>query len=281
MKDDDCSSFATVYSVADPLTFGSLFAGVGGLDLGLERAGIKCRWQVEIDEYASRVLERHWPNVRRHDDVQTFTDIEYVDIVCGGFPCQDVSNAGHRAGIDGERSGLFFELMRIVRDVGPRYVLLENVSALLVRGMDRVLSELAASGYDAEWEWLPASAFGAYHNRDRVFILAYREGASPRVFEEQGARQKPQLQHRRLVSHSACQSRLERNDRFEDEPRVARMVMGFPHQWTLIQGPKDVETQSTQGSQNGSTNDRRSREKRGVGPQNEVMKATNKVHARA
>lgn len=220
-------SDSTVCSCAAPLTFGSLFAGVGGLDLGFERAGLVCKWQVEIDPFARMVLEKHWPGVPKHDDVRTFTDIEHVDVIAGGFPCQDVSNAGHRAGINGERSGLFFELMRIVRDVGPRYVLLENVSALLVRGMDRVLSELAASGYDAEWECLPASAFGAYHNRDRVFILAYRDGASPRVFEEQGARQKPQLQHRRLVSHSACQSRLERNDRFEDEPRVARMVDGF------------------------------------------------------
>lgn len=214
-------------SVAAPLTFGSLFAGIGGLDLGFERAGLRCKWQVEIDEFARKVLTKHWPEVPKHDDIRTFTNIEYVDVIAGGFPCQDVSNAGHRAGINGERSGLFFELMRIVRDVRPKYVLLENVSALLVRGMDRVLSELAAGGYDAEWECLPASAFGAYHNRDRVFILAYRESPSTWIFSQQGARSKPQLQHRRLVSHSSCQRRLERNDRFEDEPRVARMVDGF------------------------------------------------------
>lgn len=162
------------------LTFGSLFAGIGGLDLGLERAGMRCVFQVEIDPYARRVLEKHWPHVRRHDDVKTFpptTPEEWgCDLICGGFPCQDISCAGQRAGIEGQRSGLWAEFARIVRLVRPRYVLVENVAALLTRGMDRVLADLAECGYDAEWDCLPAAAFGAVHIRNRLFLLAYSAG---------------------------------------------------------------------------------------------------------
>ena len=159
----------------EPLSFGSLFAGIGGLDLGFERAGLVCKWQVEINPYAQKVLAKHWPKVRRHDDVRTWpqSDTEYVDVVAGGFPCQDISFAGKGAGLQGERSGLFYEAMRIVRELGPRYVVLENVSALLVRGLDQVLGTLASLGYDAEWECLPAGAFGAPHIRDRVFVLGW------------------------------------------------------------------------------------------------------------
>lgn len=159
-------------------TFGSLFAGIGGFDLGFERAGMRCEWQVEIDGYCRRVLEQHWPNVRRWDDVRTFPPAgEWaVDVICGGFPCQDISNAGKRAGIDGSRSGLWSEFIRVVRDLGPRYVLVENTSGLASRGMQRVLGDLAESGRDAEWAVLPASAFGLPHRRDRVFVLAYPAG---------------------------------------------------------------------------------------------------------
>ena len=156
------------------MRFGSLFSGIGGLDLGLERAGMECRWQVEIDDYANRVLAKHWPDVRRHDDIRTWpqSDTERVDVICGGFPCQDISYAGRGAGLDGERSGLFFETIRMVRQCQPRYVLLENVAALLTRGLDRVLGTLAEIGYDAEWHCIPAAAVGAPHIRDRVFIIA-------------------------------------------------------------------------------------------------------------
>lgn len=168
------------------LTFGSLFSGIGGIDLGLERAGLVCKWQVEIDEYARRVLAKHWPKVLRWEDVRTFppscgeqgctTCFEpwKVDLICGGFPCQDISNAGTvQTGLEGERSGLWFEFARIIRLVRPAFVLVENVPALLARGMGRVLGDLAASGYDAEWDCLPAGAFGAPHERDRLFIVAY------------------------------------------------------------------------------------------------------------
>lgn len=161
------------------MTFGSLFAGIGGFDLGFERAGLQCAWQVEIDPYCQRVLAKHWPNVPRHDEIKTFPPPEgdwSVDVICGGFPCQDISNAGKRAGIDGDRSGLWSEMLRVIRVVRPRYVVVENVAALLGRGMDRVLSDLAERGFDAEWEVLAASDFGAPHIRERAFILAYVDG---------------------------------------------------------------------------------------------------------
>jgi DNA (cytosine-5)-methyltransferase 1 len=197
------------------VTFGSLFAGIGGMDLGLERAGMRCAWQVEIDDYARRVLARHWPDVRRWDDVRTFPpdvanaeSFRYpnddagldsqtaqqgagrvlesrgggpcsawsVDLICGGFPCQDISYAGKGAGLAGERSGLWYEFARIVRVLRPRYVLVENVAALLGRGLDAVLRTLASLGYDAEWHCIPAAAVGAPHIRDRVFVVANAAG---------------------------------------------------------------------------------------------------------
>jgi DNA (cytosine-5)-methyltransferase 1 len=158
-----------------PLTFGSLFAGIGGFDLGFERAGMVCKWQVEIDEYANRVLAKHWPGVHRERDIRQCGEhnLERVDVICGGFPCQDISYAGQGAGLDGERSGLFFEAVRVVRELRPRVVVLENVAALLTRGLDRVLGTLAEIGFDAEWHWLPAERLGAPHQRERCYVVAY------------------------------------------------------------------------------------------------------------
>jgi len=166
--------------VPKQFTFGSLFAGIGGFDLGFERAGMTCKWQVEIDDHANRVLEKHWPDVRRHGDIKTFPpgdpDDWRVDCICGGFPCQDISYAGAGAGLAGERSGLFFDAMRVVRELEPRVVVLENVAALLTRGLDDVLGTLASLGFDAEWHCVPAAAVGAPHIRDRVFIIGHRTG---------------------------------------------------------------------------------------------------------
>jgi DNA (cytosine-5)-methyltransferase 1 len=167
------------------MKFGSLFCGIGGFDLGLERAGMQCAWQVEIDPYAQKVLAKHWPDVRRHADVCTFPPEEgnwEVDVICGGFPCQDISYAGKGAGLAGARSGLWYEFARIIGDLRPRYVIVENVSALLTRGMGEVLGTLASLGYDAEWHVIPASAVGAPHRRDRVWIVAYADGRQVRGF---------------------------------------------------------------------------------------------------
>jgi DNA (cytosine-5)-methyltransferase 1 len=159
------------------LTFGSLFAGIGGIDLGLERAGMRCEWQVEIDDYATRVLAKHWPNVPRYRDVRACgaDNLSRVDLIAGGFPCQDISDAGQRRGLAGSRSGLWSEFARIIRELRPRYVLVENVAALLHRGVESVLGELAALGYDAEWQCIPAAAIGAPHLRNRLFIVAYAD----------------------------------------------------------------------------------------------------------
>jgi DNA (cytosine-5)-methyltransferase 1 len=163
------------------LLYGSLFSGIGGIDLGFDRAGLKCAWQVEIDPFARKVLEKHWPGVPKHNDIRTFKPTP-VDVVCGGFPCQDISNAGKLAGIsEGTRSGLWSEYVRIIRTIRPRYVVVENVAALLVRGLDRVLGDLAASGYDAEWAVLSACQWGYPHARERLFCVAYPNGGDVRA----------------------------------------------------------------------------------------------------
>ena len=171
----------------------SLFAGIGGLELGLERAGMTVVGQVEIDDYCRRVLAKHWPNVPRHDDVRTAaewwlsTERPTVDVICGGFPCQDISAAGRRAGIiDGGRSSLWSFMADTVRRVRPRYVLVENVPRVLVRGRDGyipaeiVAADLAEIGYDLRWDCIPAAALGAPHLRDRWFGVAYAHGCELR-----------------------------------------------------------------------------------------------------
>ena len=166
------------------MTFGSLFSGIGGMDLGLERAGLECRWQVEIDPFCRKVLEKHWPTVKRYGDIKGVDggELERVDLLAGGFPCQDLSYAGKRAGIEGSRSGLWFEFARLIGELRPRYVLIENVPGLLVYdGLRRVIGELARLGYVGCWRCLRASEFGASHLRKRVFIVAHslRGGSSP------------------------------------------------------------------------------------------------------
>jgi DNA (cytosine-5)-methyltransferase 1 len=169
--------FRVIQTMEQPLTFGSLFAGIGGFDLGFERAGMVCKWQVEIDDYATKILEKHWPDVHRERDVRTVGrhNLEQVDIVCGGFPCQDVSYNGLRAGIHGKRSGLFAQAVRVVDEMRPRVVVLENVAALLDGGLGVLLGALASVGFNAEWDVIPACSVGAHQIRERVFVLAYSE----------------------------------------------------------------------------------------------------------
>jgi DNA (cytosine-5)-methyltransferase 1 len=162
-------------------TVGSLFAGIGGMDLGFERAGFETVWQVECNDYCRKVLAKNFPHADRSvTDVRDAGshNLKPVDVIVGGFPCQDISHAGLRAGIEGERSGLWSEYARIIRELRPSYVLVENVAALLGRGMGKVLGDLAEIGFDAEWECLRAHDFGAPHLRDRVYLVAY-----PRQFD--------------------------------------------------------------------------------------------------
>jgi DNA (cytosine-5)-methyltransferase 1 len=156
-----------------------LFSGIGGFSLGLERAGMRTVAFCEREPYARAVLAKHWPGVPCYTDVCDLTaarlvaDGIRVDAICGGFPCTDISTAGRGAGIDGEQSGLWREYARLVGELRPRYVLVENVAALLARGLERVLGDLATLGYDAEWHCIPASYIGAPHRRDRIWVVAY------------------------------------------------------------------------------------------------------------
>ena len=171
------------------MTVFDLFSGIGGFSLGLERAGFTTNYFCEIDPYCRGVLARHWPHVPCFEDVRTVrgADLAPVDLLCGGFPCQDISLAGKGAGLSGERSGLWFEYARLIDEIRPRYVLIENVSALRSRGLDRVLGSLAALGYDAEWHCIPACAVGAPHRRDRIWLVAYAERLGRRESGESSA----------------------------------------------------------------------------------------------
>lgn len=155
---------------------GSLFSGIGGFDLAAQWMGWSTAWVSEIDPFACAVLAKHFPDAPNHGDITAidFTTVEHVDMLVGGFPCQDISNAGKREGITGERSGLWKEYARAIRELRPRYVVVENVAALKSRGLDVVLGDLAQLGYDAEWCVFGADDVGAPHRRDRLWILAYR-----------------------------------------------------------------------------------------------------------
>lgn len=166
------------------LTVGSCFSGIGGLELGLEwTGGFETKWQIEMDAYASKVLEKHWPNVKRYSDIRDVVRPEPVDLICGGFPCQDVSLAGKRAGLEGQRSTLWREMFRLVCEVRPRWIVAENVRGLLSsddgRFFGNILRDLAGIGYDAEWKMFLASKYGVPQNRWRVFIVAYPSRKNP------------------------------------------------------------------------------------------------------
>lgn len=153
-----------------------LFSGIGGFSLGLERAGMKTVAFCEVDKKCQAVLKKHWPGVPIFDDVSNLKgeDIEEtVDVICGGFPCQDISLAGKGAGLEGKRSGLWSEFKRLIEEIKPKYAIIENVSALRSRGLDQVLREISEIGYDAEWHCITAASIGAPHRRDRIWIVAY------------------------------------------------------------------------------------------------------------
>lgn len=158
------------------LTHGSLFAGIGGFDLGFDRAGMTTAWQVEIDANCNAVLEHHWPEVARYGDIRNVgADLRAVDVISGGFPCQDLSVAGRRAGLAGDRSGLWFEFYRVLTELRPSWAIIENVPGLLSSNGGRdfavILSGLAKLGYGVCWRVLNAQYFGVAQRRRRVFII--------------------------------------------------------------------------------------------------------------
>jgi len=229
------------------LTFGSLFAGIGGFDLGLERAGMRCKWQVEINPYAQAVLKKHWPDVARHDDVTTFPPEGdwSVDVICGGFPCQDISVAGKGAGLSGARSGLWYEFARIIRQIRPQWVIVENVRAFTSRGIDTVLGQMADLGYDAEWHCIPACAVGAPHRRERIWIVAHAVGdgccdvADAAATDGKGAGKTGQLRDRLDYAAERGQTKTSAYPPPPPtggslNPTWVEWLMGFPPGWTAL-----------------------------------------------
>jgi DNA (cytosine-5)-methyltransferase 1 len=226
------------------MKFVSLFAGIGGIDLGLERAGFTCVGQVESGKYQNKVLNKNWPNVPKISKVQDFQGHEFgpFDLLAGGYPCQPFSHAGKRKGGEDERH-LWPEVNRIIRAVRPQYVLLENVTAHLTLGFDTVLGNLAESGYDAIWDCIPASSLGAPHQRDRLFILSIRidTNAELGILADTDSEQELSLligsgqERNRQESPQGKMYPLDRitptppRGEWVPEPNVGRMVNGFPH----------------------------------------------------
>lgn len=159
-----------------------LFSGIGGFSLGLERAGLRTVAFCEIDPFCRAVLARSWPHIPCYADIRKLTASQLVadgiavDAICGGFPCQDISLAGRMSGADGAKSGLWREMLRLISDLRPRVVIIENSPVLRSRGLEAMLCELCALGYDAEWHCIPANAVDAPHRRDRLWIISYPAG---------------------------------------------------------------------------------------------------------
>lgn len=197
-----------------------LFSGIGGFSLGLERAGMRTVAFCECEPFPRRVLAERWPNVPIYEDVRTLTgerlrsDGIAVDVICGGFPCQDISFAGKGAGLAGERSGLWREFARLIGEIRPRFAIVENVSALLNRGFGDVLGDLAEIGFDAEWHCIPASAVGAPHRRDRLWIVAY-----PNDQGEQRSAINAEVERR--VAHAANSAQMLRPSFFREQSNRA------------------------------------------------------------
>ena len=236
------------------LRYGSLFSGIGGIDLGLDLAGFECAWQVEVDEHCRRILEQHWPKVPKYKDIYEVKgeEIEPVDILCGGFPCQPVSQAGKRVGVDDER-WLWDEFNRLICELRPRWVVAENVTGLFSANSGRafagVLRDLAKSGYDVVWDVFPAGGpggVGAPHKRERVFIVA-------KLADTKGKRHGRRTGKKRRIKRRKFQqskqrwsevgSKVERcsephgeKQNWETEPRILRMADGISNWVDRLKG---------------------------------------------
>lgn len=215
--------------MTEPLKVLSLFAGIGGFDLGLERTGgFKTVAFCEIEPFCRRVLAKHWPDVPCYDDVRTLTgerlaaDGIAVDAICGGFPCQDISAGGHGAGLKGERSGLFYEIVRLAGEIRPPLIVLENSAVLLSRGLGDVLGALAALGYDAEWHCIPASHVGAGHIRDRIWIIGHAHEEPARIGSDDGL-------GRLGIAKEVAEGRERELGRREAEPSMGGVVHALPN----------------------------------------------------
>ncbi len=213
------------------MKFVSLFSGIGGMDLGLERAGMECVGQVENDPWCNQILEKHWPDTPRWQDIHDLDPEELPDhdLIAGGFPCQPVSLAGARQAQDDPR-WLWPEFFRIVRVARPRYVVVENVPGLASAGMGDVLGDLASVGYDCEWQSIPAAFVGAPHLRWRIFIVADTEDTDRRRTDgTQDAGWWDQETGRRGVSRHWLQH-------WAVEPDVGRVADGVPRRVDRLRG---------------------------------------------
>lgn len=201
------------------MTIGSLFSGIGGLELGLERAGLgPVMWQCEIDSDARQVLRHHWPEADLRTDVRTLDaeTLARVHVICGGFPCQDLSSANvvDRRGLDGARSGLWTEYLRIVRDMRPRWVVVENVGAVWPKWVPVVRSDLHELGYPSVPLRVSTADVGLTHDRDRVFVVANadREGEPLRALHAAMASVRASTGRDREAERSACRAAVRRDD---------------------------------------------------------------------
>ena len=231
------------------LRYGSLFSGIGGIDLGMDMAGFECAWQVEIDDYCREVLEAHWPNTKRYRDIYEVkgAEVEPVDIICGGFPCQPVSTAGKRGGINDER-WLWDEFYRLICEIRPRWVVAENVPGLLSANSGRafagILRDLAESGYDVVWDMFPAGGsggVGAPHKRKRVFIVAHTASSRQRSIRKGESVQKDRqrIKHGGGVARDVADTYGKRRRSGDTERENAKDVRQSPR--CKINGQWDVE----------------------------------------
>jgi len=208
------------------LTVGSLFSGIGGIDLGLERAGMNVLWHSEINPYACRVLKKHWPHVSNIGNITEvdWSNIPYVDVIAGGYPCQPFSLAGKRAGENDPRH-LWPYFRDAISHLRPRYALLENVRGHLTLGGISVIGDLAALGYDCEWRVISAASVGANHRRDRLIIVAYPD--------------KSRLQGRQSATNSLWQTanrHFRSSGWWQTEPAVGRVADGIPRRVDRLRG---------------------------------------------
>ena len=215
-----------------------LFSGIGGFSLGLERAGMETVAFCEFDEHAQKVLRKHWPGVPIHSDIRELDAKQFrgtVDVICGGFPCQDLSTAGKQVGFSGERSSLYGEMLRVISECMPRYAIFENVTGLLTgdsgRWFGQFLYDLAQIGFDAEWHCVSASDIGAQHHRDRVWVIAYPCGSRSKVgLARQNVRQEGDTRISINLSNEIRRARRKPGmEGWSIEPNVGRVANGVPN----------------------------------------------------
>jgi DNA (cytosine-5)-methyltransferase 1 len=215
-----------------------LFSGIGGFSLGLERAGMETVAFCEFDEHAQKVLRKHWPDVPIHSDIRELDAKQFrgtVDVICGGFPCQDLSTAGKQVGFSGERSSLYGEMLRVIGECMPRYAIFENVTGLLTgdsgRWFGQFLYDLAQIGFDAEWHCVSASDIGAQHHRDRVWVIAYPCGSRSKVgLARQNVRQEGDTRISINLSNEIRRARRKPGmEGWSIEPNVGRVANGVPN----------------------------------------------------